>query len=83
MTGFLEESPGVRSSARLAALAAIGACCLLTLAVAFAIIYVTIHPKDRESIAGLFGTTAAIIGALGGTAWGALRERTPATEPAA
>lgn len=51
MTGFLEESAGVRSMARLTVLIA----CLLSAAVVATVCYVAIHKPD-----------AAVIGALGG-----------------
>ena len=105
-TGFLEEAPGVHSSARLAALLAIGATFAIGLAAAAGFLRVVIAPQSchlapvempagwtqeiaaqlkdvrreicvNRDITGMLASVSAIIGALGASAWGALRERNP------
>jgi hypothetical protein len=75
-TGFLEEAPGVKSATRLVATLCGASIALIGVAVAFALIYAVMQPDGRDGLTGIFGTVAGIIAALGGGAWGALRERT-------
>jgi hypothetical protein len=75
-TGFFEESPGVYSATRLVLIVLISVCALIGVACAFAIVYVAVHPESRDGMAGVFGTVAGIIGALGAAAWAQRREIT-------
>jgi predicted anti-sigma-YlaC factor YlaD len=73
--GFLEEADGSKSATRLVAVLCGGSMMVIGLAVAFVLVWVALHPSDREGLAGMFGALSAILGALAGGAWGALRER--------
>ena len=70
VVGFLEESPGVRSMARLATAALTLAAVLLAIATA----YVAVRFRDAAAIAAL----AAPLTALAGGVFGALKQRMPA-----
>lgn len=67
--GFLEESPGVRSSARL--FGAVMTACIIALTVAIVIVALK-YPEHAAGIAGAIGPS--IVGLAGGV-WGAMRER--------
>lgn len=74
-TGFLEESPGVKSATRLTAL--ILACgAVLPLAWACAALAL----RDPKDAAGPIAAMGAVIAGLAVGIWGALRERTGGTD---
>lgn len=68
-TGFLEESPGVRSMTRLTAALLIAG--VLVLVVAIAVVAV----RGGENAAGVIAAIGAPMLGLAGGIWGALRER--------
>jgi len=70
MTGFLEESPGVKSMTRLCAALLVSA--VLLLAIALAVYLLTADTPN----AGVITAFAAPMVPLAGGVWGALHERT-------
>jgi len=74
--GFLEQAPGVKSAARLCALIGGISLSILTLAIAFSIVWVSIKADDRQGMAAIYGVLTGVIGALSAGVWASLRERT-------
>lgn len=67
--GFFEESPNVRSMTRLNAFMLSCGCLVMALSVP------VVALKQPEHAPAIIGAVAAAIGTLGGSVWGALRER--------
>lgn len=68
MTGFLEESAGVRSMTRLCALLMVVGC----LGIVAAIVWVALKRPDAQSVITALGVPLV---PLAGGVWGALKER--------
>lgn len=75
LTGFLEESPGVRSMTRLAVLLASLGVLVLTLALA-AYLLAAKPLTDAPPDSGVIAALGVPLVALAGGVWAALRERT-------
>lgn len=69
MTGFLEESPGVRSMVRLTVAQ------MMVCVVALVVAAIVVALKDSANAAGIVAALGGVIGVLAGGIWAALRER--------
>ena len=69
MTGFLEESPGVRSMTRLTVILLVA--CIFVLTGSIPVVAIL----RAEQAAGIIAAIAGVITGLAGGVWGALRER--------
>lgn len=76
VVGFLEQAPGIKSMARLGAALWIGAGFLVALAIALALVIAAVRGKIPDGLTELVLAAVAAIGALGASAWAAIRERT-------
>lgn len=81
--GFLDEAPGVKSSARAAYMLIVAVTLLVALALTWILVRASYQkPVDRAGVEGLVMTGIAIMGALGTLAGWIQKHRTTVQAPA-
>lgn len=72
-TGFLEHAPGERSTGLLVAFLCGCSIAVVGFAMAFSIVYVSLHPEDRAGMAAIYAALGVPLGVIAGGAFAALR----------
>lgn len=82
--GFLEHAPGEKSTGLLVAFLCGLSIAFVGFAMAFSIVYVSLHPEDRAGMAAIYAALGVPLGVIAGGAWAALRpsSETISREPA-